>query len=234
MAKKRSRPPGILDILISALVDPKGTMRLLLVDSQSPPHLLTSLFFLGCVVIAPPVLYTPDGSLGAPQIMLLVATALTALLTITLAGFFQSMTTRALSSEQPIFSLICAMIYSLTPFVTMMAFFYAATYWTQGHISVLQFLTTGYTSQHDTLVQFFPTTVKITCAVCFVLFVNGVRALLHSSLSSAVLIAAIFVPLIMGSFVVALSFEELLLPGLSARVIGVFAAFLGFYFGDVS
>lgn len=232
MAKKRSRPPGILDILVSALVDPKGTMRLLLVDSPYPPHVLTSLFFLGCVVIAPPVLYTPDGAVGTPQILLLTATVLTALLTIALAGFFQSMATRALSSEQPILPLVCAMIYAFTPFVTLMAFFYIATYWNQGHISVLQFLTTGYSSQHDKLVQFFPTAVQITCFVSYALFTNGIRALMHSSLSSAALVAAICVPLVMGSFVVALSLAELVLPGVSSKVIGVFAAFLGFHFGD--
>lgn len=234
MARKRIRPPGLLDILVSALVDPKGTMRILLVDSKWPPHLITSAFFLGCVVIAPPILYTPDGVVGTPQVTHLVATLLAIFLTLLLGGFFQSMTTRALGRQVRTFSLVCAMIYSFTPFVSVMAFFYAATYWTQGHISVLQFLTTGFVSQHDPLVQFFPTVGKVTCLVCFTLFTNGVRALMGSSLSSAVLVAAICVPLLMGSFVVALSLDELMLPGVSSKVIDLFAAFLGLAAGGAS
>jgi hypothetical protein len=136
------------------------------------------------------------------------------------------MATRALGAQQSIFSLICAMIYAFTPFVTVMAFFYAATYWMQGHISILQFLTTGFVSQQDVLVRFFPTVAKVTCLVCFILFTNGIRALMRSSLSSATLIAAICVPLIMGSFVVSLSIEELLVPGISSHVISFFASFL--------
>jgi hypothetical protein len=231
MAKKRNRPPGILDILISALADPRGTMRHLLVASKSPPHLITSLFFLGCIVVAPPILYSPDGTIETTHVNLLVATLLTALLTLVLAGFFQSMATRALGAQQSIFSLFCAMTYSLTPFVTVMTFFYVATYWAQGHISVLQFLTTGFASQHDMLVQFFPTMVKLTCVACFILFANGIRALMSSSLSSAALIAAICVPLLMGSFVVALSIEELMLPGVSSKVVDFFATFLGYHQG---
>lgn len=202
-------------------------MRLLLVDSKFPPHLITSVFFLGCVVIAPPILYTPDGTIGTPQITNLVATSLAIFLTLLFAGFFQSMTTRALGSQLTTFPLVCAMIYSFTPFVSVMAFYYAATYWTQGHISVLQFLTTGFVSQHDALVQFFPTVCKLTCLVSFTLFTNGIRALMRSSLSSAILVAAICVPLLMGSFIVGLSIEELILPGISEAVIHFFAAFSG-------
>jgi hypothetical protein len=227
MAKKRIRPPGILDILVSALVDPQGTMTHLLVTAKYPPHIITCLFFLGCIVIAPPILYTPDGTINHSHTNLLVATLLAFFLTLGLAGFFQSMTTRALGAQQSMFSLFCAMIYAFTPFVTVMVFFYAATYWAQGHISILQYLTTGFASQSDNLVQFFPTMVKITGLVCFILFTNGIRALMRSSLSSATLIAAVCVPLIMGSFVVSLSIEELLLPGISTKVIGVFASFLG-------
>lgn len=227
MAKQRIRPPGILDILISALVDPQGTMTRLLVTPKYPPHLVTCLFFICCIVIAPPILYSPDGTINTTHTNLLVATLLAAFLTLCLAGFFQSMATRALGAQQSIFSLFCAMIYSFTPFVTVMVFFYVATYWMQGHISILQYLTTGFASQSDALVQFFPTTVKITVLVCFVLFSNAIRVLMRSSLSSAALIAAVCVPLIMGSFVVSLSIEELLLPGISSKVIGVFASFVG-------
>jgi hypothetical protein len=227
MAKKRARSPGILDILISALVDPRGTMQQLLVTSTYPPHILTSVFFLGCIVLAPPILYSPDGTIGTGQIKLLVATFLTVLLTLSLAAFLQSMATRALGAQQSMFSMLCAMIYAFTPFVTVMTLYYAVTYWTQGHLSVLQFLTTGFTSQHDMLVQFFPTAAKITCLACFVLFTNGIRVLMRSSLSSATLIAAICVPLIMAGFVVSLSIEEMILPGEASQVINFFASFLG-------
>lgn len=231
MAKKRTRSPGILDILISALVDPRGTMEQLLVTSKYPPHLLASMFFLGCIVVAPPILYSPDSTIVMGQVKLLVATFITVLLTLSLAAFLQSMATRALGAEQPMFSMFCAMVYSFTPFVTVMAFYYAATYWTQGHLSVLQFLTTGFASQHDILVKFFPTAAKVTCLVCFVLFTNGIRALMRGSLSSASLIAAICVPLIMAGFVVSLSIEELILPGEASRVIDFFASFLGLHQG---
>lgn len=206
-------------------------MRHLLVVSKSPPHLLTSLFFLGCIVIAPPILYSPDGTIGTVHMTLLVATLLTALFTLILAAFFQAMATRALGAQQSMFSLFCAMTYAFTPFVTVMAFFYVATYWTQGHISVLQFLTTGFVSHQDMLVKFFPTVIKLTGLVCFILFMNGIRALMSSSLSSAALIAAICIPLIMGSFVVSLSIEEFILPSISSKVIGFFGTFLGYHQG---
>jgi hypothetical protein len=77
------------------------------------------------------------------------------------------------------------------------------------------------------LVQFFPTAAKITCLACFVLFTNGIRVLMRSSLSSATLIAAICVPLIMAGFVVSLSIEEMILPGEASQVINFFASFLG-------
>jgi hypothetical protein len=208
-------------------------MEQLLVTSKSPPHLLTSLFFLGCIVVAPPILYSPDGTIGTEQVKLLVATFITVLLTLSLAAFLQSTTTRALGAQQSMFSMLCAMVYAFTPFVTVMTLYYAATYWTQGHLSVLQFLTAGFASQHDILVQFFPTAAKATCLVCFILFTNGIRALMRGSLSSATLIAAICVPLIMAGFVVSLSIEELILPGQAPRVIDFFASFLGLHQGIV-
>jgi hypothetical protein len=233
MAKKRIRAPGLLDIFISAPIDPQGTMADLLVTPKYPPHLITCLFCVCCIVIAPPILYTPDGTLNTTHINLLAATLSTSLLTLGLAGFFQSMLTRTLGTQQSIFSLFCAMTYALTPFVTVMIFFYAATYLTQGHISILQYLTTGFVSQSDRLAPFFPTMVKASGLVSFVLFTNGIRVLMRSSLISAALIATVCLPLIMGSFIVSLSIEELLLPGISPKVIEVFTSFMGHSHGTI-
>jgi hypothetical protein len=97
----------------------------------------------------------------------------------------------------------------------------------EGRLSILQFLTTGYARPNDWLLQMFPNLFKLFCLLSFVVFGNCIRAIYRSSITSAVLIAAVCIPLLLGSFIVALSLTEVCFAGSSDQVITFFRSFVG-------
>jgi hypothetical protein len=227
MAAARRRRPRLLDVLVSILIDPRGTTNDLLNWYEGPPHVIACLFLFCSAVIAPPLLYQPDETLSQAAIVALYATLLTTLLTLALTTCFVTMLFRALRLAPSIEASFAALVYSSAPIITLMGGMYLTNYLMEGNLSILQFLSTGYTRQNDWLLQMFPNLFKIFCLLSFIVFANCIRAIYRSSVTSAGLIAAVCIPLMLGSFIVALSLTEVCFAGSSEQVIAFFRSFVG-------
>jgi hypothetical protein len=134
---------------------------------------------------------------------------------------------RALRLPPATSSIFASLIYSTAPLITLMGAMYLLNYLLEGRLSILQYLTTGYARPDDWLLKIFPNLFRIFCLLSFILFANAVRALYRSSLMSAYLIASVSIPLLLGSFVVALSLTELCFHRSSEHVIAFFRGFIG-------
>lgn len=227
MAAARRRRPRLLDVLVSTLIDPRGTTHDLLNWHEGPPHVLACLFLFCSAVIAPPFLYQPDGSISQAAMIALYATLLTTLITLALTTCFVTMLFRALRLSPSIDATFSALVYSSAPIITLMGAIYLTNYAMEGRLSILQFLTTGYARPNDWLLQMFPKLFKLFCLLSFVVFGNCIRAIYRSSITSGVLIAAVCIPLLLGSFIVALSLTEVCFAGSSEQVITFFRSFVG-------
>jgi hypothetical protein len=227
MATSRRKRPRLLDLFLAIVVDPRGTMYELLHWHEGPPHVLTALFLFCTVVITPPLLYQPEGIIDQKAILALYASLVTLLLTLAFATFFATMFFRALHLPASPGAVFASIVYSSAPITTLMGAMYLCNYLLEGRLSILQFLATGYARPDEWLLHVFPNLFRIFCGLSFILFASAVRALYRSSLISGYLIAAVSVPLLLGSFIVALSLTEACFPGSSEHVIHFLRAFVG-------
>lgn len=226
MARRtRKKKLGIFDALFSPFVDAPGTMEHFLVEQRSPPHLLSCLFLLVSLVLAPPLMYFPGVGLSYENLLPLGAVLQVSLLTLLLTTFFSNLLTRIIGIPQRALSVFGALVYATCPFVSFMCVVYISNYVIMGQLTVLNFLIWGYQDPNDWLLMQFPLLIKICCCISFWVFINGIRALTRATLSSAALIATTCIPLLLGSFVLSLYCNELTLPGTSGRVIKFFNAF---------
>lgn len=194
---------------------------------EGPPHVFTALFLFCSVVITPPLLYQPEGSIDKKALLTLYATLVTVFLTLAFVTFFVTMFFKALHLPATPSTVFAAIVYSSAPMTTLMGAVYIANYLMEGRLSILQFLTTGYARPNEWLLQVFPNLFRVFCLLSFILFAGSVRALYRSTIVSGYLIAAVSVPLLLGSFIVALSLTEACFPGSSEHVIHFFRAFMG-------
>lgn len=223
--RSRNKKLGIFDALFSPFVDARGTMQNLLVDQRRPPHLFTCLFFLTCLVLAPPLMYSPGVGIGYENARSLAALLQVSILTLLLSTVFITLLLRVIGASQRPLSIFGALVYATCPFVSFMCLFYISNYITMGRLTVLSFLIWGQVDGDDWLVRQFPFLVKVFCFISFWVFANAIRVLTRSTLSSAALMSAVCVPLLLGSFVLALYCTELNLKGTSSGVIQFFNAF---------
>ncbi len=225
VASKHKRRPGILDALITILIDPSGTIHHLLDHRRWPPHVIILLLLFSLIVVAPPFLYSVDGVTNTANLPALQSTLVTIFLTMVLSSVFFTILLRTLGSPVRWIMTFGALVYALTPITVIIAAVYCLNYVTVGYFSIFQFLSFGYVTENDWVVALFPITFKVSCALCILLLIHGARVLCRASFSSSLLLGAIYIPLILGSFVVSASAVEIAAPLSSEAVIRFFLSF---------
>ena len=227
MVKKRVRTPGLLDILFSILVEPRGTTYRLLASEPYPPKVLTTFTLFIALCIAPPLLNLRDLSELQDRLPMIAITLSTTILTLSLTSFFSFMGLRALNSYTSPFQIIASIAYATTPFITLLSVLWCTNQILEGDLTAVNFIATGLASSGDLAIAVLPTSLRIAAGLALIIMTCCYRHLVGASLSVGLLLAVATVPLLLGSFIVSASIFDLIAPYSSANTIRFFSGFLG-------
>jgi hypothetical protein len=226
MSRSRSKKINILDALFSVLVDPGGTTQLLFRSSSLPACVvMLLLLFLSLYVVAPMSHNRAEGTFVTAATTIAPA-VLSAILTVALASFLLQMALRIFQIRCSFLLALATVALATAPFSTLMLLTLAANAIMRGELTVMTYLATGFVAVDDIVVRFFPYLIRVVMLLALLIVSHSVRTLSRTSLGMAGLISAIIIPLLLGSFVVALSATELIFPGVSPRSIQLAQAFL--------
>ena len=224
---KKQKKPGLLDVLLSMLIDPRGVTRRLFAAKGHYPWVFTTFILFICTCIVAPVIYKPgvdyrtaDTSHLAP---LLTATGLTVACT----TFFLMVGLHALNVRRSPYSVFSALVYASAPFTTTLASLLVADKILFGDLFILGFLATGFAPEDDFLAKLFPVMMLVASSLSLIILSQSIRAISRSSLSVAVMMGVATIPLLLGSFVVALTITDFAYPRSSPSTIQFFSNYVG-------
>lgn len=226
MNRSQTRKPSILDILLSLMVDPRGTTDRLFRGPYAPPWVLTTLLLFLCLCVAPSVVYVAPQANEPIPLDKVSAVVLGTILTMVGSTFFMVMGLRSLNIRRNPYEVFAALIYATAPISTLMVVALGLNRILEGDLTLIGFLVNGFAAYDDLLVKLFPHLIHTALFVSFIALAQCLRALTHSSLAVASLMAMACIPFILGAFIVGLTAAELLFPASSAETIGVFQALL--------
>lgn len=222
---KKQKRPGILDALITIMIDPSGTIFHLLDNRRWPPHILLLLILFSLICVAPPFLYSVDGVTNQGNLSALGTTLITILFTLVLSSGFFTVLISTLKAPVRWVIAFGTLVYALTPITVSTAAVYFCNYLTTGYLSIVQSLAFGGVTHRDWVVSIFPYTFKLSGLLGCLILAQGSRVLCRTSLSSGILLGAFYIPLLMGSFVVCASTVEVWAPSSSEATIRFFRSF---------
>jgi len=199
---------SLLDTLVSLPVDPSGMMRHLLQERRVPPYLILAPVSTLMVLVAPTLWYQHrfQTHLALPQVF--AATALTTVMTLLCFSFFMSVLFKLLLLDVSMFKIIAAVLYSMAGLIPFMLAYYLGNYLASGSLTILRFLSTGRIDSEDWFVGLFPTCAKVALSFSFFLFIQAIRSITNSKMLSAVSMAALGIPVLIGSFAVSLTISD--------------------------
>jgi len=223
---KRKKPPGISEAILASVVDPRGTMHRLLVQSERPPYILATLLFFLIVCIAPVLLYRSylGDALDAELIGCVSSTlALTFIITCCLV----TSSAHAIGSNIYLRSL-AALVYSLAPMTAIMGIMLLANRISQGSPTLVMFIALGTTQPNDLITEIFPYAFRASLGLAFLTLAYGLAAVMRGTLGIGLFMAALALILLLGSFVVGLTITDIIYPLTSSRTIDFFARYLAY------
>lgn len=223
---KYERRMGVLDLLMSSVLDRSGAMDHLLMERPSPPYILTSLVAIVAVLVLPALYYHHAYSVTSVDKTLAYAIIITLVLTLVLFTLCTTVLLRLMGISAPVVKVIGAITYSLVATIPLMLTYYAANFAINGELTILGFFTTGRLAEGEWLIGLFPTLLYIAAALMFLVFVSALRALGNTPISSAYLMAVLCLPLLIGSFFVGMTCAESLFPQSAFHVGRFFSSFL--------
>lgn len=184
-----------LEAVTGLIAEPRSTVPALLSQKQ-PPYVLSILCCFLLVVLAPVLLHnwTPDTPLFE-----LSATCVIALLLLCSSCIFivlESILLLLLKVQFTARLLIAAIIYCCTPLMLSIVLVLLFNYFTNGELTAITWLLTGYTARDDHFLAVMPYALPIIQLLVFIVFFHCVRCIGQLYVFSAVLIAIIsLVPL---------------------------------------
>lgn len=227
MPKSQTVKPSLLDVLVSALVDPRGVTKQLFAYDGLPPWVITTLSLFMCTCIVAPFLYSPDPTVSSTHATQVVPAAITTLLTLVCTAFFLLVILIALNMLGEAYRTFSTLVYSTAPFITILGAMLIANKVLHGDLSLLGYLATGSIPAGEVISSFFPTAMRAAAVCSLIILGQALRAVTNSSFGVGMLLGITTIPLLLGSFVVALTATDLLFPNSSAMTIRFFSAYLG-------
>jgi len=209
---------GLFDLLLSSVIDRRGTMDHLLMERPYPPYIISSFLFLVVILVLPSLWYQFKYGVSAVdrESSYAIATALG--LTFILFTMCTTVLLRVMGMSAPVIKVVGAITYSLVALIPFMLGYYIADYAANGQLAVLSFLATGQVLPEDRIILMFPSIIEIALFFVCLVFVYAVRALANCSLPSALLTSVICIPLLVGCFTVAATCSAKLFPNTVSQV----------------
>lgn len=226
MLKDQSTKPGLLDVLLSLLVDPRGTAKQLFGYGGRPPWVFTTLTLFMCTCIVAPLLYNPNPGIPTEQAKTLPPVVMATLGTIVLTTFFLFVVLRVLNLPSSMYRAFASLIYSSVPFITTLAALLIVNKIANNDLSLLGSLVAAKAPEGRIIAAVFPTAIKIAAVCSLLVLAQALRSLTNSSGTVGLLLAIVTLPLLLGAFIVALTATELLFPDTSVDTIRLFSGYV--------
>lgn len=209
---KYERRMGLLDLLMSSVLDRQGTMNHLLIERPVPPYIISSLIGLFVVLVLPTLLFMYRS--GVAPTNKEAAWAITVCLAVTFVVFTLCTTIllRIMGIGAPVIKVIAANVYALVATIPLMLTYYIANFALDGDLTILSFLAHGQPAESDWLIELFPWLVYIGAGLICLVFMYAIRAIGNTPLSTAIMLSLICVPLLIGSFAVGATCAAQLFP----------------------
>ncbi len=208
---------GLLDLLMSSVLDRQGTMNHLLIERPVPPYIISSLVGLFAVLVLPTLIYMYR--LGVAPANRDAAWAITVCLAVTFVVFTLCTTVllRVMGISAPLIKVVAANVYALVATIPLMIAYYIANFALEGELTILPFLAHGQPVEDDWLIEMFPAVAYFACALIFAVFMYALRAIGNSPLSTAIMLSLLCIPILVGSFAVGATCAAQLFPPAAAN-----------------
>lgn len=226
MAKAKRRSLNPLDIFFSLAVDPTGTLQHAFSNSHFPPFLIITLSLFLAGVILPPLLQTPEALESQTQVTLIKAVVMTTLLSIFTTGVLTIFSFRIFHGRARPINVFALWIYSLAPITTVLLIVFALNKLIQGELTVLSFISSGYYQKSDIIVALLPYALRCAALISLAVFSSGTALILGVSRTLSILVTGLSIPILLGSYVLAVTVSDFTYPGIAPQVNSFFSGFL--------
>ena len=193
-----------------------------------PPYVLTTLCMFLLVCILPPLITASDALESSAQILLLRGILVTTAITIISTSTFITICVNLFHKNASNIAAVSLFVYSLAPITTTLGLLYLLNKLFQGDLTILTFIISGLSRPSDNIVAIFPYAIRLGALVSFCILSRGFMINLNGSRILGVFAAIMTIPIILGSYIVALSLNEILHPNLAPQVNSFFWGFLQF------
>ncbi len=228
MPRKENTQLSLLDIFFTLGVDPGGVLMRAYNAHRFPPYVLTTLCMFLLVCILPPLITAPDALESSAQILLLRGILVTTAITIISTSIFITICVNLFHKSASNIAVVSLFVYSLAPITTTLGLLYVLNKLFQGDLTILTFILSGFSRPSDNIVAIFPYAIRLGALVSFCILSRGFMINLKGSRLLGVFAAIMTVPIILGSYIIALSLNEILHPNLAPQVNSFFWGFLQF------
>lgn len=203
---------GLLDLLMSSVLDRQGTMNHLLIERPVPPYIISSLVGLFAVLVLPTLIYMYRSEVAPANREASWAITLCFAVTFVVFTLCTTVLLRIMGISAPLIKVVAANVYALVAAIPLMVAYYIANFALEGELTILSFLAHGQPAEGDWLIEMFPWLAYFACVLIFVVFMYAIRAIGNSPLSTAIMLSLLCIPILVGSFAVGATCSALLFP----------------------
>jgi hypothetical protein len=226
MAAAQNRKPSLLDVLVSQLVDPRGVTKQLFLHKGTQPWVLTTLILFTCTCVVAPLLYSPSKDIPAPLANYVGPVVMSALLTLLFTSLFLVIFLHSLSARGNAYRVFAALVYATAPFVTVLSALLLTNKIVYGDLSLLSMIAFRVAHTDNFFVTIFPSAMRLAALLSVISLAQSLRTITNSSFAVGLLLGFSTLPLLLGSFIVALTVTDFIVPGSSPTTINFFSAYV--------
>jgi hypothetical protein len=136
------------------------------------------------------------------------------------------MALHALNLRRLAYRIFSGLVYATAPFITLLTALLITNKILYGNLSLLGVFGFGLPSGNNLAVTIFPIAMRLAALLSFLILSQSLRAITNSSRSLGILLALSAFPLLLGSFVIAVTVTDMLFPGSSSSTISFFSAYI--------
>jgi hypothetical protein len=203
-------------------------MERLLGRAQRPPYVVITLITCLVVCLAPPLLQRANSAENRIDWEFAGSVGMSVGVTLLCACLLLAATMHAAGAKTSYPRAVAALAYSLTPITAILGVLHLANWGYMGSFTIVTFIATGLPLPNDLPLQIFPFVFRTSLFLAWITLAYGLRTVAKSSLPLGLIMAALTIPLILGSFIIGLTCTDLLYPSTSSRTIEFFGRFFAY------
>jgi hypothetical protein len=217
--KRYTRPMTALDAVFMSISDPRGAMQHLLVERKKPPFLVLALALITATILVPPLIFRYRNELVDLDPKLHYATAVTLALTFAFFVLLSTLMLRVLGVSASAIKVLAATVYSMVPVIPILLGFYLGSYFVTGNVAIIRHLMTGNQVTGDYFSPYFPATLKLIIFLCWLVYLQALRAMGSMSFLSAMFVTGLSAMLLAASGFIGLTVSQSFYPETGRQIL---------------